>query len=68
MVLLKTKDVIIGTYVSESMNAPKIAKETVCAIGPNILPSIPTNAKIGKYTIKMMISPKAALVLILEEA
>ncbi len=43
-----------------------MAKETVCAMGLNILPSTPTNARIGKYTIKIMISPKAAEFLILE--
>ena len=36
-----------------------MANETVCAIGPNIFPSIPTKAKIGRYTIKIIISPKA---------
>ena len=41
-----------------------MANITVCAIGLNILPSMPTKAKIGMYTIKMMISPKAAELLI----
>ncbi|MNR54075.1 hypothetical protein D3C85_1741990 [compost metagenome] len=64
----KTRADIIGTYVSDNTKAPRIAKETVCAIGPNIFPSIPTKARIGKYTIRMIISPNAALLLILEEA
>ena len=32
---------------TKSINAPPMANITVCAIGLNILPSIPTNAKIG---------------------
>ena len=48
------------------MNAPRIAKPTVLAIGVNIFPSTPTKARIGKYTIKIMISPKAALLLIFD--
>ena len=48
------------------MSAPNMAKPTVCAIGRNILPSTPTRVRIGIYTIRMMISPKAALVRILE--
>ena len=43
-----------------------MAKPTVFAIGVNILPSTPTNVRIGMYTIKIMISPNAALFLILE--
>ncbi|MNS72844.1 hypothetical protein D3C72_1062640 [compost metagenome] len=39
-----------------------MAKPTVCAIGRNILPSTPTNVRMGMYTIRMMISPNAALV------
>jgi hypothetical protein len=48
------------------MNAPMTAKPTVIAIGLNIFPSVPTNAKIGMYTIKIMISPNAALLRIFE--
>ena len=44
----KNIEEIIGTYVNESTNAPRIAKITVCAMGLNIFPSMPTNAKIGK--------------------
>ena len=43
-----------------------MANPTVLAIGVNILPSTPTNVRIGMYTIKIMISPNAALFLILE--
>jgi DNA helicase-2/ATP-dependent DNA helicase PcrA len=37
------------------LSSTRMAKLTVCAIGPNIFPSVPTNAKIGKYTIRMII-------------
>ncbi len=40
---------------------------TVWAIGRNILPSMPTSARMGMYTIRMMISPKAAELRILME-
>ena len=46
--LLKHKADTIGTYVNESINAPNMAKTTVCAIGLNIFPSTPTKANIGK--------------------
>ena len=59
----KNIEEIIGTYVNESTNAPRIAKITVCAMGLNILPSMPTSAKIGRYTTRMMICPKTALLL-----
>ncbi|MNG15869.1 hypothetical protein D3C84_997250 [compost metagenome] len=44
----KNMALIIGTYVSESINAPAIAKPTVIAIGLNIFPSVPIKARIGK--------------------
>ena len=53
-------------YVRDKMNAPRIAKLTVWAMGLNILPSMPTSANIGRYTIRIMISPNAAEVLILD--
>ena len=43
-----------------------MAKPTVIAIGLNILPSMPIKVRIGIYTIKIIISPKVALLLILE--
>jgi hypothetical protein len=46
--LLKNKAAAIGTQVSERMNAPNMAKPTVWAIGRNILPSMPTNERIGR--------------------
>ena len=45
-----------------------MASITVCAMGLNIFPSIPTKARIGMYTIRIMISPKAAELLIFLEA
>ena len=42
------------------MRAPKKAKLTVCAMGRNILPSIPVKAKIGMYTMRMIVTPKTA--------
>ena len=47
------------------MNAPRIAKATVVPWF-NIFPSIPTNASIGRYTIRIIYSPKAADVLIFD--
>ena len=58
--LFKNKADIIGTYVRDKIKAPKIAKLTVWAMGRNIFPSMPPSAIIGKYTIKMIITPKAA--------
>ncbi len=66
--LLKNKELIIGMYVRESKNAPNKAKATVCAIGLNIFPSMPSSVKIGKYTIRMMICPNTALFIILPAA
>ncbi len=60
---LSSRLLATGTYVSERMNAPSMAKNTVSAMGRNILPSIPTRVISGIYTIMMMISPKAALCL-----
>src|SRR5687767_11074973 len=65
--LLRKAALIMGTYVSESMNAPRMAKATVCAIGLNIFPSTPTSARMGRYTIRIMISPNAAEFLIFDE-
>ena len=45
--LLRNKALAIGTYVSERIKAPSIAKNTVIAIGLNIFPSIPTKVKRG---------------------
>ena len=45
-----------------------MANETVCAIGVKVLPSIPVKVHKGRYTIRIMISPKAAEVLILLDA
>ena len=41
-------------------------KPTVCAIGRNILPSIPIKVRMGIYTMRIIISPNAALLLILD--
>ena len=46
--LLKNRAEAIGIHVNDRMNAPKMAKATVCAIGRNILPSMPTSAKSGR--------------------
>ena len=54
----------IGTHVRESIAAPISANDTTCAIGRNILPSIPTSAMMGIYTIRMMICPKVAELII----
>ena len=64
--LLRKRLLAIGTYVSDNMKAPSMAKNTVRAIGRNILPSMPTKVIKGTYTIIIMISPKAALCLIRE--
>ena len=57
-------ELIIGIYVKERIKAPTKAKATVCAIGLNILPSIPCKVNIGRYTIRIMICPKTALFII----
>ena len=44
---LRKRLLAMGTYVIERMKAPKMAKNTVSAIGRNILPSMPVNVIIG---------------------
>ena len=65
MFLFRKSALIIGMYVSERINAPNKAKATVCAIGLNIFPSIPSRVKIGRYTMRIIICPKTALFIIL---
>ncbi len=45
--LLRNTLLAIGTYVSDRMKAPNIAKNTVRAIGLNIFPSMPTKVISG---------------------
>ncbi len=58
--LLRSNALAIGTYVSESMNAPIMAKNIVIAMGRNIFPSMPARVMRGMYTIIIIISPNAA--------
>jgi hypothetical protein len=51
-----------GTIVKESASAVMMATMNVIAMGWNILPSMPTKAKIGRKTTTMISSPKPAAV------
>ena len=54
MSLFRKRAAIIGTYVSESSNAPMMQKTRVCAIGVKYLPSMPLSVSMGKKTMRMM--------------
>ena len=58
--LFKNNALAMGTYVSDNIKAPIMAKNIVIAMGRNILPSIPARVMSGTYTIIIIISPKAA--------
>ena len=51
------KAIAAGTKVSERIKAANKAMTTVKAMGWNIFPSTPLKAKIGTYTIKIIITP-----------
>ena len=46
--LLRNNALAIGTYVSDRMNAPSMAKKMVIAMGRNIFPSIPASVSKGR--------------------
>ena len=67
---IKGSDTVLPLTQTEAenyMNKNKSAKITVCAIGLNILPSIPVNERIGIKTIKIINCPKMAEFIIFDE-
>ena len=55
---LRKNDASTGVAVSERISEPISAKTTVNAIGRNIFPSTPSSARIGRWTIVMIATPK----------
>ncbi len=57
---LTSRAAIAGTKVKEKMNAPTRASMKVAAIGWKVLPSTPSNVRIGAKTNRMITWPNAA--------